>query len=159
MIELKQGSIEAFRFDSWRKPVLRHGGIAGYTIPGGVPLAISRYVDIAVLLLTLGCFLEPPAPKALLMGLWIVEAAHLLVKTTLLWRPVRMDESRPVEILAPRLALRVEHAGFLISIIFLSAVSLQASAGYGWTWIAVMLVAAFMFVRSSPIRAARNRGN
>jgi hypothetical protein len=45
-----------------------------------------------------------------------------------------MDESRPVEILAPRLALRVEHAGFLISIIFLSAVScrrVQVMAGLG----------------------------
>lgn len=50
MLEIRQGAIEAFRFASRGKVVLKEVKIAGDSIPSDRALLLSRVVDFAVLL-------------------------------------------------------------------------------------------------------------
>lgn len=152
MLELKQGSVEAFRFGSWGSVALREGRIAGFRIPSERTLRVGRYASLVVLLLSLACFAAGSVHPRLLQALWVVQAAHLFVKVAVLWKPVRMDVSRPFETSKPRVSLQVEHNGYLVSVGFLSLLSLKASPGHDWIWIALMLVSSAALVYSGWVR-------
>lgn len=153
MIEIKQGDIEAFRFASSSKVLLKEGRIAGYSIPSEKALLLSRVVDFVVIFLALlSYFKRAPSPQIVSI-LWVIQVIHAAIKISILWKPVRMNSSRPIEVLPPRMALQVEHTGFLTSLIFLSTLSLHDSSGYlDYLWMLITSICAVLLVYSGISR-------
>ena len=141
MIEIRQGDVEAFRFASRGKVILKDGKIAGYSIPSYRVLLSSRVVDFVVILLSLLCYVKRVSSLQLVPILWVVQAVHAAIKISVLWKPIRLNPNRTFDVITPRVSLQVEHTAFMVSLIFLCTLSLHESDGYmSFLWILVMLV-------------------
>jgi hypothetical protein len=131
----------AFRFPSWGTVRLKKGRPAGYTIPGFWPLFVSRYTNVIVILLSLLYYLKRLITPHLVEGLLVLQTLHLVIKLVFLWKPVYMNDERPIEVLDPPFALAVEHMSFLASVTFLVLQVLHNTYGFlGWVWSLVVLI-------------------
>lgn len=146
MIELKQGNVEAFRFNIRKASKPRTGRIAAFRVPSDRALFVSRYLDAAVLVLALIFFFRAADHLRLFEALWSVQMAHLVVKFAWVWKPVRIDISRPYETRPPRFTLAVEHSGFLVTLCTLEMVFIVHDVGSDLLWMVLATITIVLMV-------------